>query len=333
MMTPLSDSEKQRIEQWGRDLDNEVTLRYALPGNDLDGRFREFAGQLAQWVPRIQAKKESDAPVKLPTLFIGRHVAYQALPLNRELEPFLAVLGDEGAFADQIAADVRRRLAQLQAPARIKVYVTPQCPFCPVTVSRLLGLAGSNDAVWLTVIDGELFPDAAQEDRIASAPTVILDDQFRWTGSVDVGELVTMMLDRDPVSLSADALRGMIEEGDAERVARMMADRGQLFPAFIELLVHPRWSVRLGAMVAFETLVEEDPELAGHIVGPVVKAFGRVDDTVKGDLLHVLGESGSRKPLPFLAAIAGGDYDEEVRAAAQEAIEKLNAGRNESHAG
>jgi hypothetical protein len=73
---------------------------------------------------------------------------------------------------------------------------------------------------------------------------------------VDAGELVTMMLDRDPTSLGADALRGMIEDGNAEGVARMMAERGQIFTSFVDLLIHPRWSVRLGAMVSFESLVE-----------------------------------------------------------------------------
>ncbi|MBC2710132.1 MAG: hypothetical protein HGJ94_03750, partial [Desulfosarcina sp.] len=180
-----------------------------------------------------------------------------------------------------------------------------------------------SDQVRVTVIDGELFLDAAEKDRISAAPTVILDDQFRWTGSVDAGELVTLMLDRDPASLGAEALRGMIEDGNAEGVARMMAEREKIFPSFIELLVHPRWSVRLGAMVSFETLAEYDPGLARQVVEPLMEVFAGVDDMVKGDLLHVLGESGNKAALPFLATVATGDYDEEVQSAAGEAIEKL----------
>lgn len=331
-METISDGEKERIRQWGRELNGEVTLRYATPGHALDERFKAFADQLAELAAHVRPKKESDAPVNLPTLFIGRHVAYQALPLDRELEPFLALLGDDGAFADQIAADLRQQLSRLQVPALVKVYITPHCPFCPRTVSLLLGLAVSNAYIRVTIIDGELFPHAAEKDRISSAPTVILDDQFRWTGSVDVDELVTLMLNRDPASLGADALRGMVEEGDAEGVARMMARRHLIFPGFIELLKHPRWSVRLGAMVAFETLVEQDPELAGQVADPLMEVFADVDDMVKGDLLHVLGESGSRKPLPLLAAVAGGDYDEDVRSAAEEAIEKIDAGRKKPDA-
>jgi hypothetical protein len=76
-------------------------------------------------------------------------------------------------------------------------------------------------------------------------------------------------------------------------------------------------------MVAFETLAEQDPDLAGAVVEPVTAVFADADDTVKGDLLHVLGESGNRSAVPFLASVAGGGYDSEVQSAAQEAIEKL----------
>ena len=324
MIAAISDSDKERIQRWGRGLDDDVTLRYATASHAMDQRFKSFVDQVADLVPRVGAKKDGDVMVSLPTLFIGNQVGYRALPLDRELEPFLAVLGDGGAFADRIDPDTRQRLRQLRAPALVKVYITPHCPFCPTTVSVLLGLAACSDQVRVTVIDGELFPDAAQQDRVSAAPTVILDDRFRWTGSVDAGELITLMLDRDPADLGADALRGMIEAGNAEGVARMMAERGMIFPAFIELLIHPRWSVRLGAMVSFETLAECDPGLAGEVVDPLVALFADADDGVKGDLIHVLGESGNRAALPFLATVAGGEYDDEVRSAADEAIEKLD---------
>ena len=45
--------------------------------------------------------------------------------------------------------------------------------------------------------------------------------------------------------------------------------------------------------------------------------------TLKGDLLHVMGESGSRAALPFIESVAAGDDDEEVRAAAREAMDQL----------
>ena len=76
-------------------------------------------------------------------------------------------------------------------------------------------------------------------------------------------------------------------------------------------------------MVAFETLAEQDADLAGQVVEPLVAVFADAEDMVKGDLLHVIGESGNEAALPFLSSVAAGDYDGEVISAAEEAIEKL----------
>ena len=323
-MEALSAIDSERMRQWATALDQDVTLRYATAGHTLDKRFKAFADQLAGLTPRINLKKDTDAQVPLPTLFVGRHTAYHALPLDRELEPFLTAMGDPGAFSHGLPVDVREMVDRLQVPALVKVYITPHCPFCPNAVSLLLGLAASSDRVRLSVIDGERFAEQAEKDRVSAAPTIILDDRFRWTGSVNALELVSMMLERDPAGLGADALRGLIEDGDADQVAQMMVHEGKLFPAFFELLTHPRWPVRLGAMVAFESLAEMAPHLAAQVVDPLVRRFADVDDMVKGDLLHVLGESRSRKVRPFLKHVAGTYKDEEVCAAAKEAMEKLN---------
>lgn len=323
MTERITEQVTNRIRQWGREQDADISLRYATTGDSMDEAFKDFAQMMADLAPWVKAKRDGDAPVALPSLFVGSRVTYQALPHDQELEPFLAVLADTRAFSDRIPADVRERLAKLTLPALLKIYVTPFCPHCPHVVSLLLGLAAVSELVRVTIIDGELFPDAAGKDRVSAAPTVILDDRFRWTGSVDIAELVTLMLDRDPASLGVDALRSMIEEGNAEGVARMMSQRGKIFDAFVDLLAHPRWSVRLGAMVAFESLVELDADLARGIVEPLIALFEKVDAMVKGDLLHVLGESGSQTALPFIEGVAAGYDDEEVKEAACEAIEKL----------
>ena len=82
----------------------------------------------------------------------------------------------------------------------------------------------------------------------------------------------------------------------------------------------------MGAMVAFETLAEDAASLAGQVVDPLIAAFAGADEAVRGDLLHVLGESGNPAALPFLASVAAGDGGEEVQAAAQEAMDKLAGG-------
>lgn len=323
----MREAQEQILDRWAASLDTAVVLRYATTGHPADDAFIGFANRVARSSKRVSVKKDPDAQVERPTLFAGPRILYQALPDERELTPFLQALGNLDALGRDLDQGVRESLGKLTLPAPLSVFITPGCPYCPAVVASLLGLAARNENVWVTVIDGAAFPDVVEEKRITAAPTVILDDQLRWTGPVEVGEVVSMMLDRDPLRLSAGALKGMIEAGAAVDAARMMMARRKIFPAFIELLSHPRWSVRLGAMVAFETLADAAPALAGEAVPALTSAYPALADPVKGDVLYVLGISGNRDVLPFLRDVAENAENEEVRSAAVEAIEALTPAR------
>ncbi|WP_172683975.1 hypothetical protein [Desulfosarcina cetonica] len=93
-MTILSNEMETRVREWAGPIDRSLTLKYALPGHVQDATFKAFGESLAELSGCIRLKKESDVPVACPSLFIGPHIVYQALPLDQELAPFLAVLAD-----------------------------------------------------------------------------------------------------------------------------------------------------------------------------------------------------------------------------------------------
>ena len=146
----LAASDKQRILAWGDGLSVSPALRYATAGHAMDSSFKAFVDQLTAWVPAVTAKKDGDAVVTLPTLYPSDRMAYQAIPLNRELDPFLAVMADARTFVDRIDKDVRQHVARLGIPSLFKVFITPHCPHCPIAVATLLGLAGCSEQVRVT---------------------------------------------------------------------------------------------------------------------------------------------------------------------------------------
>ena len=235
----------------------------------------------------------------------------------------LDVLANRGTPSPDVAVSPRNRLSDNQIPAWLKIYIMPHCPFCPRTVVEFLSLVKGNESIKLTLIDGVLFPDLATSDNILSAPTVLLEDQFRWTGSIQVDEVVDMILNRDPSQLSAASIKAMFEDGGALEVAKMMLERGEIFPAFKDLLVHKKWPVRLAAMVVFETIAQENRELAGHAIPFLWDSFSQAEETVKGDILYLMGNAGDKKVVPKIEALLDGPYPAEVMDAAREALEAL----------
>lgn len=319
-MTP---EEEKQIEQWGRNLRHEITIDLTLTSDERSSAFKTFGDQLVQLVPKIHVKIEREDLTSPPLIQVG-NVTYQALPSAKELQPFLDLLSGAGNTTDQLPASLQKQLSKIEIPAPLKIYITPFCPFCPVAVAQLISLAAGNEFIKLAVIDGAMFPEMAQSDQIQSAPTVLLDDQYRWTGSINLQELVDIILNRDPARLSAVTLENMFAQGDAVRVAEMMLDSAEIFPAFPELLVHKKWPVRLGAMVAFETLVVRNSQLAVQVVPVLWKQFFQVKDAVKGDILYLLGISGNTEMIPELEKVVSGPYHAEVKEAAVDALKELH---------
>jgi len=319
----IPEKEKKQIADWSQTLKDDIRIHMISTEDERSQTFKDFCDDLMRIVPKIKIKREKDEGSTSPTIQIG-NVGYQAIPTGKELEPFLSALADSGGQAQKGPLSVHKNLHQIQVPALLKVYITPHCPFCPVTVKQLLRLAAASESIKLTIIDGAFFPEKAASDNIQSAPTVLLDDQFYWTGSIQMEEIVDMIINRDPSRLSALSLKTMFEEGGALEVARMMLESGKIFPAFTELMVHTKWPVRLAAMMVFETIAEENNTLVHHTLPYLWDCFLTTEDTVKGDILYLLEKSGDKGMIPKLETVLNGPYGVDVKEAAQEALEALN---------
>lgn len=314
--------EKKQIADWSQTLKDDIRIHLILTEDERSQTFKEFCDDLGRIVPKIKIKQEKDDESKPPVIRVG-NVGYHAIPTGKELEPFLSALFDGDGQAQNSPLSTYKKVHQIRVPALLKVYITPHCPFCPAAVKQLLCLAAVSESIKLTIIDGAFFPEMAASDKIQSAPTVLLDDQFYWTGSIRIEEIVDMILNRDPSRLSTSSLKAMFEEGKAVEVAGMMLDSGKIFSAFTELLVHKKWPVRLAAMVAFETIAEENRTLVHQTLPYLLDCFLTAEDTVKGDILYLLGKSGDKGIIPKLETVLNGPYGVDVKEAAKEALEAL----------
>jgi len=178
--------------------------------------------------------------------------------------------------------------------------------------------------IHLQIIDGTLFPETAQKNGVMSAPCLILDDDFRWTGDVSAQEIIKMITERDASQLSTVTLKNILEEGYASWIAGQMMEKKKIFDNFIKLLLHEIWSVRLGAMVIVEELAETDPELAAKICPELIDLFDEQNVSVQGDILYALGEAGSVETKKWIQSKLVTLDHQELIDAASDALESLN---------
>jgi hypothetical protein len=320
-MTP---QEETRIREWNENLSGNREIRFIRTEDDRTEHFSRFAEELVRVAPKIHIVREERETEEMPAFQIGGGVQYHGVPLDRELEPFLEALGGINESVGRIPDGLREKLSRLHIPATLTLFVAQHCQFCPVAVRQLIPFAAAGESIYLSIIDSQLFSEKAQRAKIQSVPTLLLDDDFRWTGSIPLEELTELMIGRDPSGLPVASLERMVVEGNAGKLAEMMLKEETVFPAFLDLLIQDTFSIRLGAMVAMEEIAARNPHLAAQTIVPLWERFPHVDDTVKGDILYLFGETGSTRAEPLLREILRGPYSEEVKEAATEALEKID---------
>jgi glutaredoxin len=300
------------------------TLKLLQTDHGEQTAFESFGNNLSALATSIRVTP-TDRKNLLPGFLLKENITYSALPLERELSPFLAGLSCIQTREPKPSPSIQTLLENIRIPCHLTLYIAMMCPHCPAVVNTVLPLAVFSEKINLEIIDGTLFPETAQTAKVLSAPCLILDDGFRWTGSVTAEELLSMITQRDVSKLSPQTLRTILEKGEALWICQEMIRAGIIFKGFVMLLQHELWSVRLGAMVVVETLAEERPELALKLCPLLIRAFDRCAIPVQGDLLYALGETGDMDTRTWIQTILEHLENEELKEAAEDAIESIES--------
>jgi hypothetical protein len=180
-----------------------------------------------------------------------------------------------------------------------------------------------NRHIQLEIIDAALFSEMAQPLNLQGVPTVMLGDDFRWTGATSLEEILEVLTSRDLSSFSASAIERMLEEGKALKIAGMMLEKDEIFPSLPDMLINDKFVVRLGAMAAMEEVTSQNIQLASEIVDPLWENFGQVIEPMQIDILYLLGDAGTKETIPLLESVVSGDHRDHVKEAAREAIDSI----------
>lgn len=315
--------EEKQILKLNDRLSREITIGLVDSEHPHYHAFKEFCDNLSRIIPAVKITKAGESPAQPPQIVIGGGLRYQAVPAGHELQPFLEALIAFGSDALNSADLAQTLLKKEKLPAALTLFIGPLCTFCPAVVRQLYPLPLLDDKIQLTIIDGTLFPEIAEPHKIQALPTLLLDEQFRWTGSVPLEEIINTINSRDPASLGAASLENILKEGQASHLATMMLDDKKIYPAFYDLLIHHKWPVRLGAMVVMEEIAAQNPVMASEVIDFLWDRFHQMPDQVRGDILYMFGEIKDRRTVAWLEEVLGGEHTAEVKEAAREAIDKI----------
>jgi thioredoxin reductase (NADPH) len=201
-----------------------------------------------------------------PTLlFDPEHykIRWLGAPIGEETRTLIIALQMLGYRSGGLSEESRKILRKIDSPRRLKVFVSPTCPYCPQQAINALNAAFERpDLISLEIIDIQANPDLARKFAAQSVPQVFANEKLIAMGA-QREELFVLSLDKmeeqrifipesDAAEVETDLV--IVGGGPAGLTAGIYAARSGLRAVILEKGI-------LGGQVATTPVVENYPGL------------------------------------------------------------------------
>ena len=175
-------------------------LKILIPGqppSDFSDAAKELLEEVAALSPLLEvAVHDFDSEAQLAAelgvidvpgfVLSGRargKVRYLGAPLGYEFSAFLQDLIHVSQGATDLSAKTRKALAELKEDVRIKVFVTPTCPYCPGPALMAHKMAIESEHIIADVVEVSEFPEMGQKYAVQGVPKIVFNDEVSLVGA------------------------------------------------------------------------------------------------------------------------------------------------------
>lgn len=152
---------------------------------------------------------------RAPTLLISPeryYIRWLGAPMGEEARSFLETLIMVGFSQSNLSDQSTRVMQKIDGTRRLKVFVSPTCPYCPQQVVNGVKAAVENpELISLEIVDIQSHPDIADQYGAHSVPQAFANDVLIGPGAQTEEVFCLSLLKMEPQTI-------FIPESDAERV-------------------------------------------------------------------------------------------------------------------
>ena len=105
-----------------------------------------------------------------------RNIRYYGLPSGQEFAPFIYVHKYIATGEISLPGNVAELINRIDTPLHVKIFVTPECPYCSIVVDALNQMAIINDNLLVETIEAVEHPIEADIYEVSYVPDVIITD-------------------------------------------------------------------------------------------------------------------------------------------------------------
>lgn len=110
-------------------------------------------------------------------------VKFNGLPAGHEINSFVSALIEMSGNESDVPENLAQRIANIDKPVNIKVFVTLSCPHCPGAVQKAHKLAMMNPNITGEMIEATTFHELSHKFNVTGVPKIIINDTLELVGN------------------------------------------------------------------------------------------------------------------------------------------------------
>lgn len=110
-------------------------------------------------------------------------VKFNGIPAGHEINSFVSAIMEMGGVVSEVPAELLERIAKIDKPVNIKVFVTLSCPHCPGAVQKAHKLAMMNPNVVGEMIEAQTFSELSSKFNVSGVPKIVINDSLEIMGN------------------------------------------------------------------------------------------------------------------------------------------------------
>jgi len=118
-------------------------------------------------------------------------IKYNGIPAGHEINSFITGILEVGGAGEELPAEVVERIAKIDKPVDIKVFVTLSCPHCPGAVAKAHKIALLNENVRAEMIEANTFSEISQKFNVSGVPKIIFNEGADLVGNQPLEEFLS----------------------------------------------------------------------------------------------------------------------------------------------
>lgn len=110
-------------------------------------------------------------------------VKFNGIPAGHEINSFVSAIMEMGGVESEVPSDIAQRIAKIDKPVNIKVFVTLSCPHCPGAVQKAHKIAMLNKNVVGEMVEAQTFYELSSKFNVSGVPKIIINDSLELVGN------------------------------------------------------------------------------------------------------------------------------------------------------